>query len=247
MANQGTIAPLGLFTRDALQAGWYLAVRVLPWTFGYVLIGFAAAFVLIRSGLVFPGAFIFATAVIAAFGVFVKRSGAITSQWAESRWGHALPDDSMVWLTITWRALLVAGVVMWPVSMAMVFAPGWLPSLLALGATVPVLVLATGHAMSKVAAAQLADREPAPRSAPTRSPVPVRSPAAPPATRSPAPQRAPRVDTAAEPKLRCPECGRIEVARGPVIGWQCGACNWRGPRPADATPSPTRAGGSSAR
>jgi hypothetical protein len=225
MATPRTIAPLGLFTLDALQAGWYLAARVLPWALAYVLLGFAAAYLFFRAGLVYPGGVVFATAVIAAVGVFAKRSGAITSRWAESRWGHALPDDSLVWLSITWRAFFVGSVVMWPVAMLMLMGDAVVFPLVVMLVSVPVFLLATGHAMSKVAARQLADREPVRAATPPRVAV-VPAVAAP---------RAPRVDAPPEPKLRCPQCSQIEVARGPVIGWQCGACDWRGPRPSDAT------------
>ena len=220
MATQRTIAPLKLFSVEAFQAGWYLAVRVGPWVLPYAPLAFLVFYVGRRFGLIYPAAAVACSILVAGLFAGLRRTDVVASRWAQARWGHALPDGEDVWLSILWRTLAATfSVKLWAVSVAiailMVVAENAFVLVIGLFVWLGVMLMAAGHGMSRVVAEQLADREP---------------------VRPAAPSRAPRVETAPEPKLRCPQCGQIEVARGPVIGWQCGACAWRGPRPSEATP-----------
>jgi len=159
------IQPLRLFSIEALRAGWYLAARVLPWMLPYPVLGLAVFFVGTRLGFAHIGAVIACSIFAAAFGVFINRSGRVASRWAESRWGRALPDDDMVWLSILWRAM-VALMKTWfvtsPALILIALADNAFLLVVGVVLSATLILAAGGHAMSRVAAARLADREPEP-------------------------------------------------------------------------------------
>jgi hypothetical protein len=249
MLTPAAVEPFGFFTWDSFRAGWYLTwrllVRVIPIA---ILIGLAVAF-LGRANSV--TGFLLALGVLGAVVWSIMLIPMLTSQWARECYGQALDGALAVWWGITWRSLgvsLVAAVIMAvPNVVALSLKTAFPDSVLGLlgrlilallnVANVVVTVLATGWAMSRVAASQLAGV------APIASPLALDEPAdeAPPvATRvvAPAPAPAPRAvappTTAPAPvraessgKMQCPKCGLYETERGSVIGWYCKVCGWR--------------------
>lgn len=249
-----TVEPFGFFTRDALRAGWYLTwrqlVRILPVVVAAGIVGG----VLAGMGMPVPGVLIIALGALGAgiwSGVLVAQ---LTSRWAEARYGYPLSGPVSIWWGVTWRvvvASLVAGVILTaPNLLAMSLTASFkgsalgllgqgLTALLAV-ANVIVTVVATGWAMSRVTAAQLAGLPVAPGSfspaadgsqplAVAPAPVPAAAPLAAVGSRglaesASAPSaRAGRV----EGKRQCPKCGLYETERGSVIGWYCTICGWR--------------------
>ena len=152
------IAPLGFFTMDAARAGWYLVWRVALYTIPFWLIPFVLSFVIFATiGNTYISAIVFCVGVIGGITAFCRRCGSVASQWAESRWGSPLPDEGAVWLDLLWpiiKATFLAGAAMSPLTIAAASGSGFLLAILALIQMV-VFVVATGWAMSKVAAKQL--------------------------------------------------------------------------------------------
>jgi hypothetical protein len=247
-----TVEPFGFFTRDALQAGWYLIwrqlVRVLPLVVGAgiaggVLTGIGMPVVgIVIIGLGSIGAAIWGAVLVAQ----------LTSRWAEAHYGYSLSDPVRVWWGVTWRvvvASLVAGVILAaPNLLAMSLTDSFKGSVLGLlgkGLTgllgvvnLVVTVVATGWAMSRVTAAQLeglplAAEPVAPaRAAPlTVPPAPIPAPASFAAVGSGGlPDASPAASAPAgraDGKRQCPKCGLYETERGSVIGWYCTICGWR--------------------
>jgi hypothetical protein len=236
------LEPFGFFTLDALRAGWYVfwrqLVRILPVTVVAGAIGGA----LTGVGMIVVGVLIISLGILAATiwaAVLVPR---LASQWTEARYGYTLSGPLAVWWGITWRVLvasLVAGVIAAPLdlvatSLTKSFAGSTmglvgqvLRALLGL-ANVVVTILATGWAMSRVAAAQISGL---PVIEPARSARPARATAAAPAMAAPVAATAPVPAAAsagrAEGKRQCPKCGLYETERGAVIGWYCKVCGWR--------------------
>jgi hypothetical protein len=170
----------------------------------------------------------------------------LTSQWTETYYGQRLENALAVWWGITWRSLvvaLVAGVIMTMITGvafsvqtaykgSMVGALGGL-MIVAVGvANVVVSVLATGWAMSRVAATQLSTV--VPMTPAIGVPVAQRPASVEFEPARPAPRRAPvSVGTVAAPSVseqgtrQCPKCGLHETERGSVIGLYCKVCGWR--------------------
>jgi hypothetical protein len=259
-----TVEPFGFFTKDAFRAGWYLLwrqlVRVVPAGIGALLLGSALGMLgLALIGVIVMGLGLGAAGIWAL--LLVPR---LASQWAVATYGYPLTGAGRVWWGITWRAVvasLVAAVIFTPPNfVAMSLSTAFPDSALgALGGLLTVLlglvnfvvsILATGWAMSRVAAEQLSGLplapvplEPAPSGA-TPMPVAVAEPlgvaTAPSVSTLPPPVRlapaAPAVVVApqtagvparAEGKPQCPKCGLYETERGTVIGWYCTICGWR--------------------
>jgi hypothetical protein len=254
MQTPVVVEPFAFFTWDALRAGWYLTwrllVRLIP--LGFV-VGIVVALLGSRTGAL--AGFLFSLGLLAAVVWSITLIPKLTSQWAQERYGQALDGALAVWWGITWRSLAVSVVAAVVMAVPNVVAlslktaypgsplgaiGGLIVSLLNL-ANLAVTVLATGWAMSRVAAAQIVSVAPvaailpppiarsaeeAPWAAdvavarePTPSPRPA-SDAAP--TSSPAP-----VAVSGGGKLQCPKCGLYETERGSVIGWYCKVCGWR--------------------
>jgi hypothetical protein len=240
------VEPFGFFSLDALRAGWYLMwrqfVRILPIVVAAGAIGGA----LTGLGMIPVGILVISLGIVAATiwaNVLVPR---LASRWTEARYGYALSGPLAVWWGITWRVLvaaLVAGVITYPFDAvatslaksfkgsAMGVAGQLLTALLAL-ANFAVTMLATGWAMSRVAAAQISGlpvismaSEPARSASPTLATTPASAMAAPVAAPAPAPE-APRA-RGTDGKRQCPKCGLYETERGAVIGWYCTVCGWR--------------------
>jgi hypothetical protein len=203
------IQPLPLLSVGAVAAGWYLVSRVALRSLLFWLVPFIASFVIVQAGYPFHGAAVFAFGVISGIGAVIRHSGRVTSQWVESRWGHALVDEDSVWLGIVGRSFLATmafGAVTAPVSIVGATAA---PPLLALLGVLQIAfgIAAIGWAMSRVAATQLAaygpvatqaDATAAPAAPAIRIDVtepPKREPAVAPAggrnERSPAPRSSP--------------------------------------------------------
>jgi hypothetical protein len=249
-----TVEPFGLFTRDALRAGWYLTwrllVRILPLAVGAGIVGG----VLTGVGMPVLGALIIGLGALGAGiwgAVLVAR---LTSRWVEAHYGYSLSGPVRVWWGVTWRvvvASLVAGVILTaPNLVAMSLTASFKGSALGmlgqgltalLGvANVIVTVMATGWAMSRVTAAQLEGLPVAPGSpgpaveasrplAVAPAPVPAAAPLAAVGSgglteAAPAPS-APAGRAGGKPQ--CPKCGLYETERGSVIGWYCTICGWR--------------------
>ena len=236
------VEPFGFFSLDALRAGWYLMwrqfVRILPIVVAAGAIGGA----LTGVGMMVVGILVISLGIVAATiwaNVLVPR---LASRWTEARYGYALSGPLAVWWGITWRVLvaaLVAGVITYPFdavarSLAESFkgsAMGLLGQLLTalLGlASVAVTMLATGWAMSRVAAAQISGLpviEPARSASPTLAVATAPAMAAPVSATAAAP--AARGGSRTEGKRQCPKCGLYETERGAVIGWYCTVCGWR--------------------
>jgi hypothetical protein len=259
-----TVEPFGFFTLDALRAGWYLMwrqlVRVVPVAIGATIVA---------AGLAKLGLTVFAI-LVASLGVIAASIWAIVlvpklaSQWAVERYGYPLTGAGRVWWGIVWRvfvASLVAGVILTPPSFVATSLTASFPAsalgqlgkllTLLLGlANIAVSLLATGWAMSRVAAVQLTGlpvsrvhaephfpvvERPSLDTAPAfadafagAEPVTAASSATlPPALAvAPAPP-AVRAPAGAEGKRQCPKCGLHETERGKVIGWYCTICGWR--------------------
>jgi hypothetical protein len=237
------VEPFAFFSLDALRAGWYLfwrqLVRVLP----VAIVAGAIGGALTGVGMIAVGVLIIALGVLAATiwaAVLVPR---LASQWTEVRYGYALTGPLSVWWGITWRVLvasLVAGVIVAPLdavagSLTKSFAGstmGLVGQLLraVLGvANVVVTLLATGWAMSRVAADQISGLpvvatgiEPA-RSTLAAAPAPAMAAS----VQAPAPAPTAPSARGTEGKRQCPKCGLYETERGAVIGWYCTVCGWR--------------------
>jgi len=253
MLTPAAVEPFGFFTWDSLRAGWYLTWRLLLRVSPILVVGGIAVAVL---GLNSPLAgFLFSLGVLAAAVWSIMLVPKLTSRWAAERYGQALEGALSVWWGITWRSMavsLVAAVIMAVPSVVAVSlrtaypssALGLVGSLLTWLLTLvnlAVTVLATGWAMSRVAASQLvgvgpgADPVPPPMAravdgaraaaevAPAREPAPAPRPAP-----RAAPASAPAVTAvSAGGKMQCPKCGLYETERGSVIGWYCNVCGWR--------------------
>jgi hypothetical protein len=231
-----TVEPFGFFTLEALRAGWYLIwrqlVRVVPVAAGAVV----AAALLGSVGLGIVGIVVATLGIVAASIWGMMLVPQLASQWARVRYGYPLSGAGRVWWGITWRvsvASLVAGVILTPpnfvaLSLTSSFpasALGQLGTLLTgvIGLVNAVVsVLATGWAMSRVTAAQLAGL---PITRAPLAPAPVAA-ASPVTVAAPTPRPVPHAG-AAEGKRQCPKCGLYETERGTVIGWYCTICGWR--------------------
>jgi hypothetical protein len=241
------VEPFGFFSRDALRAGWYLTWRQLVRIIPAAVVGGIVGSVLTGFGMPVLGGLIMGIAVVGAVIWGAVLVAQLTSRWAEARYGYALSGPASVWWGVTWRvvvASLVAGVVLVPpnylaMSLTESFkgsAFGLLgPALTALlgGVNAIVTVLATGWAMSRVTALQLAGlpvaAEPLiPAAVGQPTPITVSGAAA-----TPSSVRAESASTASAPadrvdgKRQCPKCGLYETERGAVIGWYCAVCGWR--------------------
>lgn len=240
------VEPFGFFSLDALRAGWYLfwrqLVRILP----VAVVAGAIGGALTGVGMIVVGVLIISLGILAATiwgAVLVPR---LASQWTEARYGYALSGPLAVWWGITWRVLvasLVAGVIVAPLdvvaaSLTKSFAGsalglvGQLLRVLLGLANFVVTMLATGWAMSRLAAAQIsglpviaAGIEPARSAPPTLAVATAPAMAAPVSAMAPAPA-APGASRT-EGKRQCPKCGLYETERGAVIGWYCKVCGWR--------------------
>jgi len=252
MLAPAAVEPFGFFTWDSLRAGWYLTWRLLLRVSPVLVVGGVAVAVF---GLNSPMAgFLFSLGVLAATVWSLTLIPRLTSQWAQERYGQALEGALAVWWGITWRSMvvsLVAAAIMAVPSVVAVSlrtaypssALGLLGSLLAWLlnlVNIAVTVLATGWAMSRVAASQVVGVAPA---APPLPPPMARAvdearavEVATAREPSPAPQPAPRAAPASVPaatavsaggKMQCPKCGLYETERGSVIGWYCKVCGWR--------------------
>jgi hypothetical protein len=173
MDEADTIKPLGLFSLDALRAGWYLSwrqlIRVVPAGIGVVLLGGLLGW--LGSPVLVPivsGVGLLAVSIWAM--VLVPR---LTIQWAEQWYGATLTGQVRIWWGVVWRvfvASLVAAVIFTPpqfvatslstsfTGAALGMVGGLLTVLLALANAI-VSLLATGWGMSKVAVAQIATLE----------------------------------------------------------------------------------------
>jgi hypothetical protein len=164
-----TVEPFGFFTREALQAGWYLAwrqlIRVVPLAAGAILAGAGLA----RAGLAVVGMLVLGLGLCAAgiwAALLIPR---LASQWAVVTYGYPLTGAVRVWWAITWRtsvAALVASVILTPpqfvaLSLSTSFPGsalglfGKLLSLLLNVASFVVTLFAMGWAMSRVTSTQL--------------------------------------------------------------------------------------------
>lgn len=243
------IEPFGFFTMDALRAGWWLSWRLSVRVVG-VLAASAAIGLFLIPGRV--GGFLMALGFCAGAVWSLLLVPKLTSQWAHEYYGQPLENGLKVWWGITWRSLVVSLVAAVILAVPNVVAlslksaysdslmgsvAGLMISLLNL-ANVAVSILATGWAMSRVAAEQLSGLDlmlptvdltlptvaPAMASSPrVPEPVAAQAPAAPRA--QPAPSLPPV--TSADGKRQCPKCGLYETERGSVIGWYCKVCGWR--------------------
>jgi hypothetical protein len=255
-----TIEPFGFFSLDALKAGWYVfwrqLVRILPLA---VVVGVAGG-VLLGLRMIVLGTIIMAVGFLAVMIWAAMLVPQLASRWAEARYGYALSGSFAVWWGITWRvvvASLIAGVILTPPQLvatslgaaykgSALGGLGQLLNVLAGLAGYVVSMLATGWAMSKIAAAQISglpatlatspvlSREPAVLAPPAAAPVPVAAapvavsvgPSAPTLVAR-APAAPPTGGGAASGKQQCPKCGLYETERGSVIGWYCTVCGWR--------------------
>jgi hypothetical protein len=223
MDDSVMVEPFRFFSLDALRAGWYLLwrqlIRFLPAVIAAVLLG-----VLLYSlGLGVLAPIVSGIGVLAAIIWAAVLTARLTIQWAEQWYGATLTGQVQVWWGVTWRTMvasLVAAVILTPpnfvaMSLKTAFpgsALGLLGNLLAflLGvANFGVTLLATGWAMSKVAAEQItthsldsivvlpeSEPEPSPAAVGLMEPEPVAAPvavAAPPPVRVAAPVAAPPV------------------------------------------------------
>jgi hypothetical protein len=257
MDDSLTVEPFGFFTKDALRAGWYLMwrqlVRVVPVGIGATVVGGALG----KLGLGVIGVLVMTLGLCAAALWAIVLIPQLASRWAVATHGYPLTGAVRVWWGIAWRvfvASLVAAVILTPPNfVAMSLSTAFANSALgAIGGLLTVLlgivnfgvsILATGWAMSRVAAMQLSGLPltPAPSmvapspvtlpeplevatsaSVPTLASTPTLAPpavvTAPHATRAPA---------AAEGKRQCPKCSLYETELGSVIGWYCTVCGWR--------------------
>jgi hypothetical protein len=231
------IEPFAFFSWDSLRAGWHLSwrlfLRIVPAVAVVVVAGLALGQVSsLLTALVFGLGFL-------AIGIWsLVLVPQLTSRWAQERYGQPLANHWQVWWGITWRSFavsMVAAVIMAvPNVVAVSVQTAYRDSVLgALGGLVVfvltvanfvVSILATGWAMSRVAAAQITEIAPV---AP-RFPAPLAEPVAPGSGEEPTPRTA--VAPTAEPgeaKRQCPKCGLYETERGSVIGWYCKVCGWR--------------------
>lgn len=245
MLTPAAVEPFRFFSWESLGAGWYLTwrlfIRVIP---AGIIVGVVAA-LFARSGGALGG-FLVALGIVAALIWSIMLVPRLTSQWARQRYGQALDGALGVWWGITWRSVvvsLVAAVIMavpnvvalslktaYPHS-ALGTLGGLLISVMSL-INIVVSVLATGWAMSRVAAAQIVGLGPSPSV--TTEPAAVR-----PAGGGTSPVEVPVVATAPRPvaaspaaappeaKMQCPKCGLYETEHGSVIGWYCKVCGWR--------------------
>jgi hypothetical protein len=246
------IEPFGFFTWDSLRAGWYLSWRLFVRVVPVFAVAVGAGLALMK-GSPAVGGFVmsigFVTGGIWSL-ILVPR---LTSQWANEQYGLPLENALQVWWGITWRSLvvsLVAAVIMAvPNVVALSVKTAYGDSVLGAVAglvlwaltvaNLAVSVLATGWAMSRVTATQLAgfdpiaptlaESMPAPVALPEPDPVPVvaRAPEPRPAPRATAVATAPAPPASAAGKRQCPKCGLYETERGSVIGWYCKICGWR--------------------
>lgn len=164
-----TVEPFGIFTREALQAGWYLAwrqlIRVVPLAAGAILAGAGLG----RAGLAVVGMLVLGLGLCAAgiwAALLIPR---LASQWAVVTYGYPLTGAVRVWWAITWRtsvAALVVSVILTPpqfvaLSLSTSFPGsalghfGKLLSLLLNVASFVVTLFAMGWAMSRVTSTQL--------------------------------------------------------------------------------------------
>jgi hypothetical protein len=251
MLTPAAVEPFGFFTWDSLRAGWYLTWRLLLRVSPILVIGGVALAVF---GLKSPIAgFLFSLGVLVAAVWSIALVPKLTSQWAQERYGQALEGGLAVWWGITWRSMvvsLVAAAIMAVPSVVAVSlrtaypssALGLVGSLLAWLlnlVNIAVTVLATGWAMSRVAASQVVGVEPVPASLPPpmaravdEARAAVEAAPAPSSASRPAPRAAPASVPAATAvsaggKMQCPKCGLYETERGSVIGWYCKVCGWR--------------------
>jgi hypothetical protein len=257
-----TIEPFGFFTLDSLRTGWYMIWRQLVRIVPLIIVALALGGALTKLSMTVLGILIMTLGVVAAAiwgAVLVPR---LTSQWAEARYGYSLGAPGRVWWGITWRvwvASMVAAVIFTPpnfvaLSLSTAFANGALGMLGHLLATLlgvanlAVTIMATGWAMSRVTAFQLAGM-PAPSAPFVPAPMVVEPVAvgstviepvhatvsfAPDPIVAPAPLAAPVAVRATGPasapagsSKQCPKCGLYETRPGTVIGWYCTICGWR--------------------
>lgn len=229
------VEPFAFFSWDSLRAGWYLSwrlfLRIVPAVAVVAAAGLALGQVAsLLTALVFGLGFL-------AVGIWsLLLVPQLTSRWAEERYGQPLANHWQVWWGITWRSFavsMVAAVIMAvPNVVAVSVQTAYRDSVLGVlgGLAVFVLtvgnfvvsILATGWAMSRVAAAQIAQVGPlAPQVA-----APLVQPVAPGSGEAPRPTVA-ATPAAGEGKRQCPKCGLYETERGSVIGWYCRVCGWR--------------------
>lgn len=245
--------PFGFFTVDSLRAGWWLTWRLFVRVVAIFTASALVGLVLLKGPI---GQLLMGVGFVAGAAWSLYLLPKLTSQWAQEHYGYPLENPVQVWWGITWRSTvvsLVAAVIMAVpnvVALSLKTAYGdsalgglaslvmWLLTI----ANVVVSVLATGWAMSRVTAEQLAGRTPVDAPTPATyaaaalSPIaveppltePVAAPVGAPAPRAARPIAAPTAPLAAgEGKRQCPKCGLYETERGSVIGWYCKVCGWR--------------------
>ncbi len=255
MATPGPIEPFGFFTWDALRAGWYVSWRLLARVVPIMAApAIAIPFIVPTMGRL--GGFVVAVGFVVAAGWAISLLPRLASQWARMYYGRPLTGALAVWWGIAWRSFVVSLVAAFVVSIPTVVGTslsiaygggllgvlGWLIVSLVQLANLVVTVLATGWAMSRVAAEQLSGfvpiapmlTEPIARPAAegesqpgaAAEPAPVAPPSPRPTIVAPAAPAAPAV-VSAEGKRQCPKCGLYETERGSVIGVYCKVCGWR--------------------
>jgi len=252
------IEPFGFLTMDSLRAGWWLSWRIFVRVVLFFAVSAVIGLLLIKGAF---GSFVMALGFCAGTVWSILLIPKLTSRWAQERYGYPLDGALRVWWGVAWRGMvasLVAAVILAvpnvvALSLQTAYKGGVLGSIAGLVisllniANAVVSVVATGWAMSKVAAEQLSglapvamvvtpaalspieveppvvvaqEPAPAPRPAPRAAPAPRPAPRA-----APAPAAPPVVS--AEGKRQCPKCGLYETERGSVIGWYCKVCGWR--------------------
>jgi len=240
------IEPFGFLTMDSLRAGWWLSWRIFVRVVAFFAVSAVIGLLVIKGAF---GSFLMALGFCIGAVWSILLIPKLTSRWAQERYGYPLDGALRVWWGITWRGMvasLVAAVILAVPNVvalsiqtaykggALGAVAGLVISLLNI-ANVAVSILATGWAMSKVAAEQLGGLAPiAPAVTPDAlSPLEVEPPPA--VAQEPAPRPAPRAAPApaappvvsTEGKRQCPKCGLYETERGSVIGWYCKVCGWR--------------------